>query len=104
MRRTVRGLLKTAGLALVTAAAGMLVARALGYELGPHALVRCRRGHLYTTSWIPGVKLKGLDFGIARFQYCPIGHHWSLAVPVRPNSVTAAERAEADAHHDVAIP
>ncbi|HLJ09153.1 MAG TPA: hypothetical protein VKX24_11485, partial [Acidimicrobiia bacterium] len=67
-------------------------------------LVRCRHGHLYTTSWVPGVKLKGLDFGIARFQYCPIGRHWSLAVPVRPTSVTAAERAAAEAHHDVAIP
>jgi hypothetical protein len=96
-------LVKVAGATLVVASGGMLLARALGYELGPHALVRCRHGHLYTTSWIPGVKLKGIDFGIARYQYCPVGKHWSLAVPARARSVSTDERREAEAHHDLPI-
>jgi hypothetical protein len=104
MRRRVRRLFLTVGLAILVGGGGILLARALGYQLGPHTVVRCRRGHLYTTSWIPGVKLKGLDFGIARFQYCPVGHHWSLAVPLRPSSLSAEELREAEAHHDLPIP
>jgi hypothetical protein len=52
-------------------AGGTVLARLLGYKLGGDVVVRCRRGHMYTTIWIPGVKLKGLDLVVARIQYCP---------------------------------
>jgi hypothetical protein len=84
--------------------AATLVARRLGYHVGGNVVVRCRQGHLYTTLWIPGVKLKGLDFGVARWQRCPVGNHWSLVVPVRDADLTDDERAFAAAHHDVRIP
>jgi hypothetical protein len=81
-----------------------LVARRLGYKLGPNTVVRCRRGHLSTTIWIPGVKLKGLDLGIARLQRCPVGNHWSLVTPVRESDLSDEERARARRHRDVRIP
>jgi hypothetical protein len=85
-------------------AGGTLVARRLGYNLGMNTVVRCRQGHLFTTIWIPGVKLKGLDLGVARFQWCPVGRHWTLVTPVRESDLTDEERAIAAEHHDIRIP
>ncbi len=98
--RTIRRL----GGVLAGIAAFTVAARRLGYRLGPHTIVRCRRGHLSTTIWIPGVKLKGLDLGIARLQRCPVGNHWSLVTPVRESDLGDEERALARRHRDVRIP
>jgi hypothetical protein len=81
-----------------------LVARRLGYKVGGDVVVRCRKGHLFTTIWIPGVKLKAVDLGVVRFQWCPIGRHWSLVIPVRDSDLTDEERQLARQHHDVRIP
>lgn len=81
-----------------------LTARSLGYKLGLHTIVRCRSGHLSETIWIPGVKLKGIDLGIARVQRCPVGNHWSLVTPVRDSDLTEQERNLAHQHRDVRIP
>lgn len=81
-----------------------MIARLAGYRLGPSTFVRCRQGHLSTTVWIPGIKLKGLDFGIARFQRCPVGGHWSLVVPVREADLTDEQRRAARERHDTWIP
>ena len=83
---------------------GILIARRLGYNLGTNTVVRCRQGHLFTTVWIPGVKLKELDLVVARLQYCPVGRHWSLVVPVRDTDLTEEERQFAREHHDIRIP
>jgi hypothetical protein len=85
-------------------AGGTVIARLLGYKLGTNVVVRCRQGHVYSTIWIPGVKLKSLDFVVARYQRCPVGKHWSLAVPVRDAQLTEGERQFARQHHDVRIP
>jgi hypothetical protein len=85
-------------------AGGTVAARLLGYKLGTNVIVRCRQGHVYTTIWIPGVKLKGLDLVVARFQHCPVGKHWSLVVPVRETDLTEGERQFAREHHDLPIP
>ena len=85
-------------------AAATFVARRLGYKLGGNVVVHCSKGHLFTTIWIPGVKLKALDLGIARLQRCPVGEHWSLVTPVRESDLTDEEREFAHAHHDVRIP
>lgn len=85
-------------------AGGTLLARRLGYNLGPNTIVRCRQGHLFTTIWIPGVKLKELDLVVARVQRCPVGKHWSLVLPVRPVDLTEEERQFAREHHDTRIP
>lgn len=84
--------------------AGTLIARVAGYRLGPHTVVRCRAGHLFTTIWIPGASVKALRLGWWRLQQCPVGHHWSLVAPVRESDLTAEQLRFAAAHHDVRIP
>jgi hypothetical protein len=96
----------TTRLALMIAATATFTAtaRRLGYGFGGKAPVRCRRGHLFTTLWIPGVNLKALDLGAARIQWCPVGGHWSLVTPLRTADLSADERRSAAAHHDLRIP
>jgi|ERR1700735_3740844 hypothetical protein len=89
---------------IVLLGAGTLAARRLGYKVGGNTIVRCREGHLFTTLWIPGVKLKGLDFGVARLQRCPVGRHWTVVVPVRDQDLSEEDRRFAEDHHDVWIP
>ena len=60
---------------------GTVIARRRGYNFGRNTIVRCRQGHLFTTTWIPGASLKAIRLGWARFQRCPVGHHWSLVTP-----------------------
>ena len=96
---------RTAPLVILGAVAALtLIARRRGYKLGTDTIVRCRQGHLFSTIWIPGVKLKAVDLGVARLQYCPVGKHWSLVVPVREETLTDAERAFARSHRDVRLP
>jgi hypothetical protein len=91
-------------LSIAAIAVWTLVARRLGYRLGANTVVRCRRGHLFTTIWIPGVKLKAIDLLVARIQWCPVGRHWSLVMPVRDADLTVEDRLFAGSHRDVRIP
>jgi hypothetical protein len=100
VKRRLRPLVFAAGVI----AGATLLGRLLGYNLGGSTVVRCRQGHLFTTIWIPGVKLKALDLGVARLQRCPVGKHWSLVTPVKDSTLTAAQRQSAAAHRDVRIP
>ncbi len=59
---------------------------------------------VFATLWIPGVKLKAVDLVAARFQYCPVGRHWSLVTPVLDDDLTDEQRRFAWEHHDVRIP
>lgn len=104
MKSSVKKQLRSIAVVASVLAAGTLVARRLGYKVGGNCVVRCRQGHLFTTLWIPGIKLKAVDLGIARIQHCPVGHHWSLVVPVREADLSDDERQFASAHHDVRIP
>jgi hypothetical protein len=99
-RRTITSI----GVAVLVVGGGTLVGRMLGYNFGGRTIVRCRQGHLFTTVWIPGVKLKALDLGAARVQRCPVGRHWSLVTPVRRSALTEEESALANEHHDVWLP
>ena len=81
-----------------------VVGRLAGYKFGRNTVVRCREGHLFTTIWIPGVKLKAVDLGVARVQRCPVGGHWSLVTPVRERDLTAWQRRRARAHRDIRLP
>jgi hypothetical protein len=73
-------------------------------RIGGNIVVRCRAGHLSTTTWIPGVSVKALRLGPWRFQRCPVGHHWSLVTPVRESDLTEEERQFAHTHRDVRLP
>ncbi len=78
--------------------------RLRGYRIGGSVVVRCRQGHLFTTIWLPGVSLKSLKLGWWRFQYCPVGHHWSLVTPVRESDLTEADKRFARDHRDIPLP
>jgi len=75
-----------------------------GYPLGGKLIVRCRRGHLFTTIWIPGASLKAIRLGWWRAQYCPVGRHWAIVVPVRESELTEDEKRLARDSHDVQPP
>lgn len=81
-----------------------LAMRRPGYSVGGHTVVRCRSGHLFTTLWIPGASFKSLKLGLMRFQYCPVGKHWTLVTLVKDAELTDEERRVAAEHHDLGIP
>jgi hypothetical protein len=85
-------------------AVATLVGRWRGYRFGPNTIVRCRRGHLSTSIWIPGVSLKSIRLGWWRIQRCPVGPHWSIVVPVRDADLTEAEQQLAAEQRDIRIP
>jgi hypothetical protein len=99
-RRVITPIVVTVGVI----AGGTAVARLLGYKLGTNVVVRCRQGHVFSTIWIPGVKVKALDLVVARVQRCPVGKHWSLVVPVREKDLTEGERQFAKEHRDIRVP
>ena len=83
---------------------GTIVARVLGYRVGGKTVVRCRRGHLFTTIWIPGASIKSIRLGWWRIQRCPVGRHWSIVVPVKETDLTSRERRRAHEIRDVPVP
>jgi hypothetical protein len=83
---------------------GTIVARRRGYPIGGNVVVRCRRGHLFNTIWIPGASLKSIRLGWWRIQRCPVGKHWSIVAPVREADLTARERRRARQSTDIRVP
>jgi len=83
---------------------GTVIAIRQGYRFGWNVAVRCRRGHLFSTVWIPGALVKALRLGYWRVQWCPVGRHVDLVRLVREADLTEAERSAAAAHHDVPVP
>ncbi len=73
-------------------------------KLAGNVAVRCRRGHVFTTLWIPLASVKSLRLGPWRFQHCPVGHHWSVVTPLRPEAMSARERRAARRRRDIRIP
>ncbi|KAH8660154.1 hypothetical protein BX600DRAFT_54557 [Xylariales sp. PMI_506] len=66
-------------------------------------IVRCGDGHLYTTIWVPMVSFKALRFGSQRYQWCPVGHHFSLIGKAQIGELTMEEMEEASRIHDISI-
>lgn len=75
-----------------------------GYRVGGRVVVRCRRGHLSSTLWIPAASAKSLRLGLWRVQRCPVGGHWSIVTPVRRSSLGEAELRAARQTRDLPIP
>ena len=70
--------LVTAGTIAASYAIGTVVAVRRGYSFGRSVPVRCQRGHLFATVWIPGASVKSLRLGLWRVQWCPVGRHVAL--------------------------
>ncbi len=75
-----------------------------GYPIGGNLVVRCRRGHLFTTIWVPSVSLKAIRLGWWRFQRCPVGAHWSIVTPVKTDELSERELRAARKRKDIRIP
>jgi hypothetical protein len=82
----------------------LVLPRQRGYTVEGNVVVRCRQGHLFTTLWVPGASLKAVRLVAARWQHCPVGHHWSLVVPVREADLSPDQLSQARAVHDARIP
>ncbi len=67
-------------------------------------VVRCSKGHLFTTMWVAGASFKAVRLGVKRYQRCPVGHHWSLVTPIPIDQLSETERIEAARVHDIRIP
>ncbi len=99
-----------AGLLIVGIIAGRILLRARhdnslsGYRLGRDVYVRCREGHVFTTTWIPLVSFKAVRLGPVRLQYCPVGRHVSFVTLVRDTDLTDIERRMAEHYHDGGLP
>lgn len=66
--------------------------------------VRCKAGHVFTTIWIPMASLKAIRLGMWRFQYCPVGRHWTGVVLLNDRNASLAELQQAATVHDARIP
>jgi hypothetical protein len=70
-----------------------VVMRRKGYSIPGRTVVRCSKGHLFTTVWIEGGSLKAVRLGpTKRFQYCPVGKHWAIIRPVKDSELTEEGR------------
>ena len=81
-----------------------LMLRRRGYGIAGDVVVRCRRGHHFTTIWVVGASLKSLRLVWWRVQWCPVGRHWELVTPVRRGELTPDELQAAAEHHDIRLP
>jgi hypothetical protein len=80
------------------------VTRRRGSLFRARTIVRCRRGHLFTTIWIPGGSLKAVRLGPWRLQRCPVGKHWSLVTPVNMAKLSEEDREFALSRRDTRLP
>jgi hypothetical protein len=71
---------------------------------GFECIVRCRAGHLFTTTLVPGASFKAVRLWNVRFERCPVGRHWTIVAPVDVSTLTPDELAAARSRHDVRIP
>jgi hypothetical protein len=71
---------------------------------GGNVVVRCRRGHLYTTIWVPAISVKAVRLGMWRIQWCPVGRHFSIVSPVRETDLPPQQRLIARRMKDLRIP
>lgn len=73
------------------------------YRLGRQSIVVCRQGHLFSTIWIPYASLKAVRLGPWRFQWCPVGRHWTLVRLVNVNAPSPEQLQRAEATTDIRV-
>ena len=72
--------------------------------MGSDTIVRCSKGHLFTTLWVPGASFKAVRLGSKRYQRCPVCKKWRIVEPVADAELTDEDRRRAAAHHDTKLP
>src|SRR5215471_8563889 len=91
-------------MAAITVAAEAALLHARSGRLAGDVVVRCGRGHLFTTLWIPGASVKSVRLGFWRLQRCPVGPHWTIVTPVREAELSSDELTLAHDRHDLRVP
>jgi hypothetical protein len=95
-------------LVILLVVAGVLIVWALirvrQGQAGSDVIVRCSKGHLFATIWIPGVSFKAIRLGTDRAQWCPVGRHWTTVSRVRESDLTQEDIETAHECHDIRIP
>jgi hypothetical protein len=102
--RLLLGLLLPLAVIAVTVVVLVVVARRSRSSQEFEHIVRCKSGHLFTTTLVPGMSFKALRLGKVRFERCPVGRHWTLVGPVDESTLSPYEIASARANHDIRIP
>jgi hypothetical protein len=98
-------LVLAAGFVYVIARMGAAAGQERGYSgMGGDTIVRCSRGHLFTTKWIVGASFKAVRLGYKRYQRCPVCKKWRIVVPVPDDELTDDDRRVAAEHHDTRLP
>jgi hypothetical protein len=89
----------------VIARMGAAAGQKRGYSgMGGDTIVRCSKGHLFTTKWIVGSSVKAVRLGYKRYQRCPVCKKWRILVPVPDDELTDEARRVAGEHHDTTLP
>lgn len=89
----------------VIARMGAAAGQKRGYSgMGGDTVVRCSRGHLFTTVWIVGSSVKAVRLGYRRYQRCPVCKKWRIVVPVRDDELSDEDRRVAAEHRDTKLP
>ncbi|HEY7271842.1 MAG TPA: hypothetical protein VH502_03835 [Actinoplanes sp.] len=88
----------------VVATRAARMSRSQGYRFGRDVIVRCRDGHLFTTTWLPMMSFKAIRIGLVRIQHCPVGNNVTAVRLMRDEDLTPAQRLEAGRHQDSGVP
>ncbi len=92
------------GIIVVMVIFGVSARRLGSAPVGGETIVRCPKGHVFTTLWVPGASLKAVRLGPYRLQRCPVGGHVALVTPANVFTLTDEEREMAEHYHDGLIP
>lgn len=65
--------------------------------MGFTRIVRCSRGHLFTTVWMPLGSLKAVRLGPLRYQRCPACGRFRMVRKVDERTLSPQEREQARA-------
>lgn len=81
------------GIVAVSIVALNVAMRRHGYSIPGKTVVRCSKGHLFTTTWIEGGSLRAVRLGArTRYQHCPVGEHWAIVHPAKDADLTEEDR------------
>ncbi len=92
------------GLVVLVAVVAVLLVASARSGNRHERIARCRAGHLFTSTVVPGASLRAVRLGRVRFQRCPVGNHWTLVGWVDASTLTPEELSQAHARHDTRIP
>lgn len=96
-RRIVMPVVALAGFAFL----GRYLGRRYPQRFDP--VVECSQEHRYRSLWVPGGSLKAVRWFNRRFQWCPVGRHWSWTRRIDAGQLSEDQLSAANAVHDFRV-